>query len=1283
MSCSPLFRKGANGLSLRGKEAGPWLGLVLASFLFCLPLFSQTSQGTIQGAVLDQSGGAIAGAMVTVTDVARGISRNLVADGAGQYVAVDVNPGTYTVRAEAKGFKAEEHSGILVEVGQTIRIDIVMQPGEQTQTVTVSGEVPAINTTDATMGGTVSNLEVNALPLNGRNFDRLLQLRPGIVTSVGGGSANGPQTNGRRNTDNQLRLDGIAGMAQAQGSDILNATYRTGDADSLMPIDAIQEFSTVQNPTAEYGFRDGGFVNVGVKSGTNSIHGTAYAFGRDGAATDAPNFFTGKVNPATLEQFGATAGGRILKDKLFWFAGYEGLRLSYGDPSQVALPVDVCAADCGGTVSAFNAAAAGKSNNMIDVCNFEKSGLPGAVGVNPLSAQLSGLGNFATGSAGNCTVANPSGFGTATENVFPFSTTGTLNPPLTTTSPLNNGLFKADYNVGTHNHFSGLYFISRSTALANSQSQQLFPQWEVNVFNDVHQYDGTWTWTPSSNWVNDLRWGLVYMNNQRAYADQNLPTDSPWPSGYGFNTGVTNPLYGGFPYIQISSLPTMELGAGPRSSIRGPEGDVDLIESVSYLHGKHAFKFGFEYVDVILDGDTYTGAQGAATFQTLAGWLTGNATKASVLTGDPTEEARSHWYGTYAEDSWRVTNKVTLNLGLRWEYFGSLSVRNNYWGNFNPNASSTTPAFQQFGSGEPLSSLYKPELRDFSPRVGVAWDVFGNGKTVVRAGGGVLRNGALEKSFLGASAPFGATFFGCSPAVAPGTPCPLADAVLIGPNNSGTAVSAHTSVTDSLSCSTLMMCNNSATSKAGQFNWNLTGPVFPAVGSFPINGTTYTGQICAPQGIATGQCAVAAVDPHFLDPYSIQWNLDIQRAITNNLTLSVAYVGNHGADEMSQVDLNQPPLGAGWAGTPTTNCLASQSTNYNNCKPSTTQELAAGQYRSMFPYLSTIYEVTNGDISNYDALQVTLSGRNYHGLSFLASYTYGHALSESDADVEGSTTVVPDKNNLRLLYGNSAGDIRNRFTFSPSYNIPGIKSPAQMLQGWSVSGILVLQGGAPWSPNDTSSTDYLGTGELGTGTTQNWNYLGKPSAFKVTPNPIPCWGGATGCASFSSLATNPPPGLALSTIPGTTVMVPTGCFNAATAPYGGPTTTNGQLALAALANSSCYIENGGVLTPPAFGTFGDAYNGIFRGQPYYNVDLSIAKIWKIKERYSAQFRAEFFNLFNRADWAASGSGGGTSTAASNPTGSNFGVATSTPDATNPVTGGGGPRHIQFGLKLSF
>src|ERR1700722_1794996 len=165
------------GKSLRSvaKKVGYALGTAIAVLVLCLASFSQGSQGNIRGGVFDQSGGAISGAMVTITDVARGVARSLTTDGAGQYVATNLNPGTYTVRAEVKGFKAEDHSGVLVEVGEDVRVDLTLQPGEQTQTITVTSDVPAIDTTSSTLGGTVSNQSINALPLNGRNFFRLLE----------------------------------------------------------------------------------------------------------------------------------------------------------------------------------------------------------------------------------------------------------------------------------------------------------------------------------------------------------------------------------------------------------------------------------------------------------------------------------------------------------------------------------------------------------------------------------------------------------------------------------------------------------------------------------------------------------------------------------------------------------------------------------------------------------------------------------------------------------------------------------------------------------------------------------------------------------------------------------------------------------------------------------------------------------------------------------------------------------------------------------------------------
>jgi Carboxypeptidase regulatory-like domain/TonB dependent receptor len=1217
VECVVLLRRDA-------KKLMQVLAATMALLCVCVPAFSQASQGTIQGGVFDKTGGAVAGASVSVIDVARGLTRSLTTDSAGEYVANDLNPGTYTVRAESKGFQTVEHSGVLVEVGQNIRVDLVVQPGEQTQTITVTAEIPTTNTTDATLGGAVSNDAINQLPLNGRDFDNLLQLRPGVILIVGGGTGQGFSTNGRGTFNDALRVEGIIGIPQAQGSDIMNGTFRTGDKDSILPIDAIQEFNTQESPKAEDGYRDGAIVYVGVKSGTNSIHGTAYAFGRDGAATDASNYFSGKVTPATLEQFGATAGGPIVKDKLFWFLGFEGLRLAVADLNNDTIPADVSMTSATSS-GCLVLTGVNCGFSMVNACNdLNAKGLVSS----PLSAQISGL-NTAT-----CTVTPSS---SSVENLWPYttntSTTGNYVPPITNSGPLNNGLFKGDYAISQHHHLSGMYFVAKSAQVQAEFPGELTIPWETPFLNDVQQYGGSWTWTPNSTWVNQFRLGYVYLHDIAPQGDQSVVASNPWPTGYGMNTGVTNPLYGGMPQIQITSF-TGYLGTGNESSIRGPEGDVDLVESVSYLHGSHSFRFGFEYLDAILDQDPYHSAQGDVVFPSLEGFLTGSATSGTILLGDPTVQARSHWYSAYAQDDWRLKPRLTLNLGLRYEYASSPVERNNYEGNFNPNVTGNTPAVEETGPGAPLSSIYTPQRLDFRPRVGLAWDIQGNGKTVLRAGVGAFGNFTNMLALLG-TVPFGANF------------------PSLGVNNSGTAINAHTPVTPVLTCTNANQCNNAATSIPGELNWNLAGPIFPSTAAQTIGGVVYSGITCT----AAAPCPVPAVNPNFLDPYSVQWNVTLQRAITNNLVLNVAYVGNHGADQTQTINLNQPPIDTGWAGTPTTNCLNSASTNYNNCKASTPQEVAAWQYGSQFPYLNSIKFLTNGEISDYNALQATLQARNYHGLSFLAGFTYAHAL-----DWTG------DKFNPRLTHENSASDLRDRFTFSPSYDIPGIKSPGQMLQGWTLSGIVVLQSGLPWTPSD-SSVDWLGEGANTIGAA--WNYSGPPSAFTVTATPIPCYGKFSGCTPYPVVG-----GLA---------QLPAACVSAATAPYGGPATTNGQLALAALTNTGCYVRGLGVLTPPAYGTLGDARGGIFRGQNYYNTDFSVAKVWKFRERYSAQFRAEFFNFFNRADFAGSSQGGTAVVAASasGGVGGGFGYGTVTPDAGNAVLGTGGPRHIQFGLKLTF
>ena len=342
------------------------------------------------------------------------------------------------------------------------------------------------------------------------------------------------------------------------------------------------------------------------------------------------------------------------------------------------------------------------------------------------------------------------------ENLFPFlasTTSNTFAPGLVTTGPLNNGFIKGDYVLGQHNHVSGMYYVSKASQLVSYATGQLLPQWEATVPADAQMYSGAWTWTPSSTWVNDFRGGYAFVHNQTISSDVGMIPSNPYPSGYGFNTGVTNPLYGGLPEIDISSF-TGYLGAGKRTGVRGPEGTVDFVDNVSYLRGKHAFKFGFEFMESVYDNNNYNQANGQITFTTLSNFLQGKPRKGKIFLGDPNIFVREHSFAGFLQDDWRLSTRITLNLGLRYEYNASPTEQNNYIGNFNPNVNpATTPALEQAGPGAPLPSLYHADHKGFSPRVGLAWDVTGNGKTVVRVGGSLL-NSMLITSELVNFTPF-------------------------------------------------------------------------------------------------------------------------------------------------------------------------------------------------------------------------------------------------------------------------------------------------------------------------------------------------------------------------------------------------------------------------------------------------------------------------------------------------------------------------------------------------
>src|SRR5712691_1333592 len=323
----------------RARKLVSVLGAALGVLLFAVSLFSQANFGRILGTVTDQSGGVLAGATVIIIDKDRGVARNLITDDAGEYNAPTLTPGTYSVRVEAKGFRAIDRQNVEVGVGKEVRVDLTPQPGEQTQTVTVTESLPLVETTNATLGGTLNNADINDMPLNGRNYQNLLSLRPGVMTYAGG-SPWTQSTNNSRPDESVWMLDGVINSNFYDYRPISSMPSPFTDGATILPIDAIQEFNLMENPKSEFGWRPGAVVNVGIRSGTNTLHGSAYAFGRyvDWAAR---NFFNPAPNdklPSELEQFGGVTGGAIKRDKLFYFAGYEGLRSNLGNAIGSSVP---------------------------------------------------------------------------------------------------------------------------------------------------------------------------------------------------------------------------------------------------------------------------------------------------------------------------------------------------------------------------------------------------------------------------------------------------------------------------------------------------------------------------------------------------------------------------------------------------------------------------------------------------------------------------------------------------------------------------------------------------------------------------------------------------------------------------------------------------------------------------------------------------------------------------------------------------------------------------------
>jgi hypothetical protein len=985
---------------------------------------AQTAQGRIAGQVTDSSGAAIVNAKVTIQNTASGVTRVLETNGAGDYVAPGIEPGLYSITVEFVGFEKIVRERIQVEVGNDLKIDFRLKPGAITQSIDVNEELPLTETNNAVLNGVLSNKAINDLPLQGRDFQNLLPLHPGVQRDPGGGFHT-LTSNGNRPDDNNFIIDGATDNDAYYGETVMNDAGISGTPASTLPLDSIQEFNTQEGQQADYGVKPGVVVNIGIKSGTNELHGTAYYFHRN-SAFDARNFFNPAPEPTSallLHQFGASLGGPIKKDKWFYFVNYEGVRDKVGNPFVVDSPV---------TTSLVGRV----DPSEFDVTRYSIVDAEAAAGcgIVPLPSTCNAL---------SLALAN---------KVFPTNTGLTADPddPSAINFDFNNInrednlVFKSDYHPNDRNSISARFLYANSHEIEEDASP-VAPQWLSEAFPKSQVFGLDWTWTPNSRWVNDARFSYNRFYEKIAPVDAKVD-----PMAYGINTGITDPNLFGFPRINPGSHEFNYLGGNSSWPLwTTPSHTENYSDTVSYSHGIHSIRFGGVFSNGAVDYLRATEGRGRVDFFHLPDFIAGTPVDLWARQyGDPARKVSMKSWGLFAQYDVRLTAHVTINAGLRYDVTYPIKEAHNLLANFSP-----ANGLQQVGFG--ISEPYKTNYNNVSPRLGVAWDVFGTGKTVVRAGFGMIYVQPSIRTFM-----FGGGGLNLNPT----------GLEKIFPD--GTVVSGDGNIT------TFLVFG----ADTSLINWSLAGPIFPGANT-PANSCS-----------VTLPCNIYAVDEKIHTPYVLNWNLNVQQELMRDMMLQVAYVGNRGVRLYSITDPNQADP-----------AISTNNPDFLLGEDNTAVEQLARPFTTncpnspCFPYIGFINFLGNKSTSIYHGLQVTLTKRYSHGLYLLAGYTYSHAI-----DTNGETTNLADVPQNSLDFpaekANSDYDIRHRFTLAATYEIPGKKSWGQLLQGWEITSLVQAQSGYPYSFFDDGS-DLTGTGEgFNNAGNDRWNILGSPKNIHWVKN---------------------------------------------------------------------------------------------------------------------------------------------------------------------------------------
>jgi len=1043
-------------------------GLAVLVLVTVVPVtWAQKDMGNIVGSVKDSTGAVVAEAKVTVTDVDHGTVFKSATNSSGEFVAGPLKIGRYTVAVEKTGFKQAVAGPVTLNVQDRIAVDVTLQVGGINETMTVSTAGAQLETETSELGQVVNGHTATTLPLNGRNFAQLAQLSVGVAPSEPGSRTEtsfGFSSNGARALQNNFLLDGIDNNANL--GDVLN-----GSAYVIQPsVDAIGEFKVQTNSySAEFGRGNGAIMNAVIKSGTNAFHGNLYEFFRNDKLDGRNAFdFFGR-QPYQQNQFGATFGGPILKGRTFFFVDYEGLRIRQALPQLLLIPSP--------------AQLAGDFSSFLDLSTpipgaLDCSGNPTYQGeiFDPRLTQSSGPSTF-------CGVPIAVDGGGVPTNIFPSSGPSTINPVAAGLA----ALFPApNVDVNGNN-----YLVDPKKSLR----QDNFDIRVDHTFSDKDNffarfsYENQPIFTPGP-FTNALDGGGFTAGNQdnayRSLAISELHTFSPkllneFRLGYNrvnshrlepnANTDVSGQLgLLGVPYQPgIGGLPSMCfadyscVGSSDFLPSIEKQNSFVLNENVIWIRGRHSLKFGTEirkeqftiFQDSAPRGDMtfapdFTGNPAVPTDPD--GSPTGGDDIASFLLGVPDGASIVNLHGVdyhrntfafFGQDDIRVSDRLTLNLGLRYEVFMPATEGKNQLGTFDFRTNTlvvpkgTTQQFNPaIAAYLPLQAtaskgLISPDYKDWAPRVGVAFKL--TNKLVLRAGYGIFYGGVENGPFSFPSPGFNPPFFVTQSFNSPcGNPVPAIANPALGNLNCAIGVKVGNSQPD-----TSLMINNF---------WTQGYPANSLVD--PNNPLLYS------------------IDPHLKSPMMQQWHLGTEYQLPSDTVVEISYAGSHGQRLYGFY-------------------------NGNQATPSIDPNAPLADRRPFPSVDGTIDSFRSDTFSNYNSLQARVEKRASHGLQFEASYTYSHSLDDASSASLGSLANgdFRDQRFSQLEYGNSDFDVRHHLVVSYAWDLPFGKGKAlagnasgivnQLIGNWQLAGIVSASTGNWFTITDpfvnSSNTDCGGT----------------------------------------------------------------------------------------------------------------------------------------------------------------------------------------------------------------